>query len=190
MPLILLVYLFKTMDEKELIELAKQGNEHAFTCLYNKYHDKVRNNIKYIMKEDVLTDEILNETFLKVWLKLSTYVNDISLNAWIKMIAVNNCIDYIRRNKDDRKVYIDSDNVYLQLSNNSSSEAEVVTNENRDLVNTALSQIPFAKRRALELYYFKNLSYKEIAKLLRTPLGTVKSDINRSKKKLSKIIKK
>lgn len=174
--------------DRALIEKAKNGDKSAFTKLYEELSDKIKKDIMYIVKDETLADELLNDTFIKVWRKLDTYTQDISFQAWVKMIAVNCCIDHFRRNSDDKFVHIDDSDITLQLPDNAGDV--IARNELSDIVNTALLRIPFAKRRALELYYFNNLPYKEIAKLLRMPLGTVKSDINRAKKKLSNYLQK
>lgn len=174
--------------DRALINKAKNGDKSAFTKLYKELSDKIKKDIMYIVKDETLADELLNDTFIKVWRKLDTYTQDISFQAWVKMIAVNCCIDHFRRNSDDKFVHIDDSDITLQLPDNAGDV--IARNELSDIVNTALLRIPFAKRRALELYYFNNLPYKEIAKLLRMPLGTVKSDINRAKKKLSNYLQK
>jgi|WetSurMetagenome_2_1015567.scaffolds.fasta_scaffold173646_2 RNA polymerase sigma factor (sigma-70 family) len=178
------------MDEKDLIQQAKNGDHIAFTKLYNMYVNDISTVIKFLVKDDFTTEVITNDTFLKAYLKLNTYVNNISFRAWLKMIAVNNCIDFFRHAKlDSNNIDIDNEESKVQLSDSICTESEMLHNETRELVNNALNKIPEHKRKALELYYFNNFSYKEIAKLLRMPIGTVKSDINRAKKKLREIIK-
>lgn len=177
------------MDEKVLIEQAKQKDEMAFTKLYYMYKDKIRNNISYIMRDNSLTDEVLNRTFLKAWLKLHTYVNDISFNAWLKMIAVNTCIDYIRSLKNNNcNVDIDDNIGNIEVSS-SNTDTDIENLELRELLDKAMQTLDPTKRKILELYYYHNLPYREISKLMRIPMGTVKSDISRSKSKLRKILR-
>jgi|WetSurMetagenome_2_1015567.scaffolds.fasta_scaffold00080_75 RNA polymerase sigma-70 factor, ECF subfamily len=177
------------MNEKILIENAKNKDEISFTKLYNMYKDKIRNNISYIMKDTSLTDEVLNRTFLKAWLKLNTYINDISFEAWLKAIAVNTCIDYIRSLKNsNRNVDIDDNIGDIEVSCNN-TDADIINLELRELLEKGMCQLSPIKRKILTLYYYSNLPYREISKLMRIPIGTVKSDISRSKAKLRKILK-
>lgn len=169
-----------------LVDQAKQGDKRAFNKLFKKYNRLIRYIIYDIVKDDDLTKDLVSDTFLKAYERLNFYVNPISFEAWLKTIAVNTTIDYLRASKEDRKnSSIDDEDNYVLLEDDSKDpESMIIDNENADLIRTALSRLRFKHRNILELRYFKNLSYKELSVVLGVPVGTVKSDLCKAKHKL------
>lgn len=83
----------------DLIKQAKEGKQHAFTQLYNRYHRIIYNTIYNIVHNKDVTDDLVSVTFTKAFFKIASYVNHISFEMWLKTIAINSSIDYIRRTK-------------------------------------------------------------------------------------------
>lgn len=176
----------KREDEDLLIEQAKLGKQDAFTKLYDRHHKLIRYIIFDIVKNGDVADDLLSVTFTKAFARINSYVNPISFEMWLKTIAVNSAIDYIRSTKNEKQNhYIDSEDNYIQLDNNDlSPEEEIVKRENVEQLKVALRRLRFKYRNILELRYFKGLSYEQLAEELSVPIGTIKSDLNKAKKKL------
>ena len=123
---------------------------------------------------------------VKLYKNIKKYTTSISFEAWIKTIAINSCIDFFRRRKNEnsKKVSLDSINYYQPDSYEPSGEDWVINNVLKKDINDAICSLSKRKRRVVELYFLENKSYKEIAKLLATPEGTIKSDLSRAKQKL------
>ncbi len=173
-------------DENALIEQAKQGDEKAFTTLYNQHYKLIRYIIFDLVKNDDVADDLASVTFTKAFKKLDTYVNPISFEAWLKTIAVNTVIDYVRSTKEKQKDQsIDSSENYIQLeSAESDPESNFIKLESADNLRIALTRLRSKYRNLLELRYFKGLSYEELSAELGIPIGTVKSDLNKAKHRL------
>jgi RNA polymerase sigma-70 factor (ECF subfamily) len=176
----------KREDEDLLIEHAKLGKQDAFTKLYDRHHKLIRYIIFDIVKNGDVADDLLSVTFTKAFARINSYVNPISFEMWLKTIAVNTAIDYIRSTKNEKQNhYIDSEDNYIQLdSNDLSPEEEIIKRENAEQLKVALRRLRFKYRNILELRYFKGLSYEQLAEELSVPIGTIKSDLNKAKKKL------
>lgn len=176
----------KREDENLLIEQAKLGKQDAFTELYNRNHKLIRYLIYDIVKNDDVADDLLSITFTKAFARIDSYINPISFRMWLKTIAVNSAIDYIRSTKNEKQNhYLDSEDNYIQLDNNDlSPEEEIIKRELVEQLKVALRKLRFKYRNILELRYFKGLSYEELAEELGVPVGTIKSDLNKAKKKL------
>lgn len=176
----------KREGEDLLIEQAKLGKQDAFTELYDRHHKLIRYIIYDVVKNDDVADDLLSVTFTKAFACINSYVNPISFEMWLKTIAVNTAIDYIRSTKNEKQNhYIDSDENYIQLDNNDlSPEDTIIKEETVEQLKVALRKLRFKYRNILELRYFKGLSYEELAQELSVPIGTVKSDLNKAKKKL------
>ena len=107
----------KREDEDLLIQQAKLGKQDAFTELYDRHHKLIRYIIYDIVKNEDVADDLLSVTFTKAFSRLESYVNPISFEMWLKTIAINSSIDYIRRMKKEKANYwIDDDANSLQLS--------------------------------------------------------------------------
>ena len=179
-------------EEKILIEQAKHGDNKAFNQLYERYHRLIRYIIFDIVKDDELTQDLLSNTFIKAFSKLSSYVNPISFEAWLKTIAVNNTIDHIRATKDLCKNFsIDNETNTIQLEETAPDpESDMIKTENIELLRIALSRLRSKYRNLLELRYYQGLSYDQLSVKLGIPIGTVKSDLNKAKRRLREIFHK
>ena len=85
-----------------LIAQAKEGKQLAFTKLYNKYYNTIRYVIYNIIRNIDVTDDLISVTFTKAFMKIDKYVDNISFEMWLKTIAINSAIDFIRRNRQEK----------------------------------------------------------------------------------------
>ena len=93
----------KREDEDLLIQQAKLGKQDAFTELYDRHHKLIRYIIYDIVKNEDVADDLLSVTFTKAFSRLESYVNPISFEMWLKTIAINTAIDYIRSSKNEKQ---------------------------------------------------------------------------------------
>lgn len=176
-------------EELQLIEQAKEGKQSAFTKLYEKYYHLIRVVIFNIVKNDDVTDDLLTVTFTKAFKKLESWVNHISFEMWLKTIAINTSIDYIRKmRKEMLNSYVDDEECSIQLeSTTDSPEHEMIVQEDYTKCLEGISRLRYRYRQLLTLRFFENLSYKEIAEKLAMPESSVKSDLYKAKQKLREI---
>lgn len=179
---------------KELAQIildAKAGKQDAFTNLYNRYHKLIRYVVWNIVKNDDVADDLTLVTFTKAFQKIDTFVNNISFEMWLKTIAFNTSIDYIRRVKEENlNRYIDNENEFIQIESNTlNPEERIIKSEDLIALGDAMLLLRSRYRKLIELRYHQDLSYKEIAAELGIPEGTVKSDLNKAKKKLKEFFK-
>lgn len=175
-----------TPEEIGIIKKAQAGDKLAFSKLFNKYKSFVENTLYgYIQDSDEARD-IVNIVFLKVYSKLSTFQDYLSFGGWLRTIANRTAIDYLR-SKALRKLSYENDDNHL---NNS---LEPINNE-RDLINhltfnevlAEIKKLPEQNRKINEMYYINNMTVQKISEELRVPIGTVKSVLHRTRKKLRK----
>jgi RNA polymerase sigma-70 factor (ECF subfamily) len=174
-----------TQEIIDLIEQAKKGSQKAFSELYYRYKSNIWYTILNVVKNTDVADDLTSIVFTKAYEKLSTYVNHISFEMWLKTIAVNASIDYIRRNKKEQlNNYIDEDESPIQLSDlEKSPEENLILKEKLDIV---LQAIPTLKKKYRDLINARidGLSYKEIAKEFAMNELAVKGDLNKARQKL------
>ena len=135
-----------TQEIIDLIEQAKKGSQKAFSELYYRYKSNIWYTILNVVKNTDVADDLTSIVFTKAYEKLSTYVNHISFEMWLKTIAVNASIDYIRRNKKEQlNNYVDEDESPIQLSDlEKSPEENLILKEKLDIV---LQAIPTLKKK-------------------------------------------
>ncbi len=182
------------MSEKELVRLLKEGDRDAFNQLISEYQNKVI-NIAYGMLSD--TDDALDasqEVFIKVFKGIGTFKEDSSLSTWIYRICANICKDFLRkRMRTGKTVSIygsdDEDNNVMQIADSASTPEELSEQtELQSLIRKAMNELGEEARTVLVLCDIEGMSYDEISRILKTPVGTVKSRINRARVALRKKI--
>lgn len=184
-----------TDEEKQqlldLIKQAKEGKQSAFTQLYNRFRRIIYNTIYNIVHNKDVTDDLLSVTFTKAFSKLNSYINHISFEMWLKTIAINSSIDYIRHIKKEKYDYeLDKEDNCLQVSDSAdcSPEDEFIYHETDSRLTEALSRLRYRYRYILELRTVQDLSYKEIGELLDLSESQVKSRLNKAREKLKQLL--
>lgn len=172
--------------EKTTIDLAKAGSQKAFNQLYKEYYDLVHRNVYNIVKNTDVADDITSETFVKAFMNIEKYVNNISFSMWLKTIANNNSIDFIRNSvKRKNDVYVDdSELTEIPYSDYSNPEKNLIAKEVSEKIESELNKLENRGGEALRLRLVDELSYKEIAEKLDLNIGTIKHYIFKCKKKL------
>ena len=176
----------------ELIKQAKEGKQSAFTRLYNRFSKIIYNTIYYIVNNKDVADDLLSVTFTKAFKKISTYTNPISFEMWLKTIAINTAIDYIRKMKNEKQNnYIDdTENNTTELQEYvPSTEDVLIQKEEHKALMEAMATLRSNYKEILKLRFIDELSYRDIATKLGLSEITVKSQLFKAKQKLRSKIK-
>ena len=164
----------------KLVELAKKGNQEAFLKLIEEVKLKLYKTGISILKNDEDTCDAIQETLINAYKSLNTIKNNEYFSTWNMKILINKCYDIIRKNKKiiniDEKIKLEQDMYYEMYSQE--SELEVVLNKiDKDL------------KMVTVLYYYDDLSVREISEVLNIPEGTVKTRLSRARSKIYAILK-
>lgn len=172
-------------NETELLKRLKLHEEQAFRYLYDHYSKALFVIIKQIIPQQEVAEDLLQETFVKVWQNIHTYDGSRGrLYTWMLSIARNLSIDRTRSkefNKQNKTAEL-QENVYAY------APAEEVRGTDIGL-RKILNSIPEENARLIDLAYFKGYTQEEIAKILVMPVGTVKTRMRSAIANLRKIIK-
>lgn len=179
-------------EVSDLIKQAKEGKQIAFSKLYERFKKIIYLTIIKIVKNKDVADDLLSTTFVKAFTKLDSFVENISFEMWLKTIAINSSIDYVRHYKKDSGLYwIDDDeNCKIQLSSAAdySPEENLIFKETDSNLSEAFNRLRFKYRNILELRTVQNLSYKEISEQLGLSESQVKSTLNKAREKLKQLL--
>lgn len=169
------------MVKKVAIEMSSQASL-DFDQIYRDYHRLIRSVI-FKINGPVSLDDLVQETFLKVWKKYHHFEHRSQLKTWIYRIAVNVTIDFRRRNK---KVDLNE-----ELNNDLVDPSNEFNNQsNQDLVSKALLGLSDEHRQVIVLHFLEDLSVKDVAFALQISTGTVKSRIHHAKANMRKALRK
>jgi RNA polymerase sigma-70 factor (ECF subfamily) len=166
-------------SDNELIDLSLRGDTAAFGALVLRYRKMVIGTAYRVCGDPVLAEDIAQDTFVRVWDRLSTYRPKGSFRGWICRIARNMTIDALRRQKPT----VDIDDVSLPATAGR-PEAAALQSERTVAVRAAIMELPMQTRMALVLREYQGFSYQEIAQSLDIPMGTVKSRLNDARRRL------
>ena len=172
----------KTDEELAALSLTDQD---YFLCLIKRYETKLLYYIKRITNvshEDA--EDILQETFIKVYLNLNGFDASLKFSSWIYRIAHNEVIDNFRKNKSNRgNINLNGDENFIKnLSSDLNLNKELDLKILKTAVRNVLDAMDIKYREVLILKFLEEKDYKEISDILARPMGTVATLINRAKK--------
>lgn len=168
-----------TEEEIALIKSAKAGNESAFNKLFYKYQGFTTNLLyKYIKDFDEAKD-VNNIVWLKVYNKLSKFIDYSSFGGWLRILTNRTAIDYLRELKNLNYAPEGVENNISQDISYGESEVDKMT---YDQVVEEFKKFPEDVRKVFKLFYVDNLKVKEISKITGIPTGTIKSHLSRKRK--------
>ena len=171
-------------DDKALIEAFQQGEDYAFVSLYNRYKGPVYTFCLKMLFDRELAQDVMQETFLRIYENRDRLLNANSFKAWTFTIARNQCLNQFRRS--NKHVGLDEEStpavpetpVLTQVANLEKSEQVA-------LVNHFLGQLKPEYREVIILREYQNLTYDEIAAVTRSTLSAVKSRLFKARRKLA-----
>lgn len=179
------------IQDKDLVERIKKGNEDAFDILIKRYYKMVYYTcIKKLSNVDI-AKEATQEVFIKVWKSINTCADGTYFISWLMTIAKNHCIDILRKekNRKEREISIEtfesSDNIFPDASDHSSINKSI----EYEYLNILVEQLPEPQRIVFQKR-LEGWSVQEIADELNCPLGTVLSRFSLAKRKIYEQTKK
>ena len=172
-------------DDRRLVELVLAGDDAAFAYLFDRYRDAIRRLFVQRLCGSDDADDLLQETFIKVYINLNRYRPDYTFGQWIYTIARNTFIDYVRRRQEEQPI---DERFAAPASGAPTPEESVINLQRRSQIEYYLSQLPPRYRRLVEMRFFDEYSYEEIAVKLSLPLGTVKTQIHRARERMCRLI--
>jgi RNA polymerase sigma-70 factor (ECF subfamily) len=170
-------------SEWELLEACRRGEREAFRALFESYRNKVYSVALRFSGDETTAMDISQETFLKLFSRISDFRGDSAFETWVYRMVVNSCLDHRRR---ERRLTPLADGFLRLLRAPADSLAEMLRSERERQVRSAVDKLSPELRIVVVLRYTEGLSYDEIAAVLGCSPGTVGSRLNRAHKKLEK----
>jgi RNA polymerase sigma factor (sigma-70 family) len=182
----------------ELIIAARLGDQKAFTQLMKRYKDAIYFMMLKMVNNKTDAEDYTIEAFGKAFTDIEQYEPHFAFSTWLFRIASNNAIDHLRKKRTvtvpleptigaNKNIGIEYN--YNARTDTDTPEEAFIKKQNAKLLRKAVSTMKPRYRTLLELRYFREYSYSEIAEELNLPLGTVKVQLFRSREKLLNLLK-
>jgi RNA polymerase sigma-70 factor (ECF subfamily) len=186
----------RAREDYELVCRAVDGDQRAYARLMDRYKDSIYYMVLKMVHNRDDADDLTVEAFGKAFSNIHKYSPEFAFSTWLFKIAINNCIDFIRKKRLET-LSIDDDTKEENTNSFSESirattldpEERYIKQQRAKLMRDVTEKINPKYRQLIELRFFKEYSYDEIATELDLPLGTVKAQLFRAKELLYNILK-
>jgi len=184
---------YSSSDDQSLVRAFQEGDEKAFEEIVRRYQRQVANIVYLTMGGRAEVEDLTQEVFLRVYRSIGRVNVEQSLFSWIYRIALNLCIDELRKRKVKRILALEtaeeaSDHSPM-LRETAGASDDLMSQEKKDQILSALRKLTPAHRTALVLREYEDMSYKEIANALHITEQAVKSRIFRAREELKDLLK-
>lgn len=178
----------KQVEDSEILSkfnVEKTRNE-GFNLLLAKYQQKIYWHIRRLVIDHDDTDDLVQETFVKVWKNLANFRSDSQLYTWIYRIATNESITFL--NKKKLKNNISLDDVDTDLSETLAASTDFDGDKIQRKLQEAILTLPEKQRIIFNMKYFDDMKYDEISEVLGTSVGALKASFHIAVKKIESFL--
>lgn len=182
---------YNKFNDKEIAKLLIANNDHsAYTILYNRYFNAIKNFVGSMIKKDSYKEDLTQEIFIKVLKKIHLYNPEYKFSTWIYTVATNAAIDFNRKENKKHTQSLERSNkegecFEIQLEGKGLTPLQVFIIQQRIAFSVDLLNSLEVKMRNLMIDKFiKEKTYKEISKEMKIPINTLKTWVSRTKKYL------
>ena len=177
------------IEENLLIQQLKntQTQDKAFRELMSLYKERLYWHIRKIVISHDDTDDVLQNTFVKVYRSIANFKGDSKLYSWMYRIATNEAITFINKRAKERKV--DLNEMQHQLVENLHADVYFDGNDIQLQLQKAIASLPQKQRLVFNMKYFDDMKYKDISEVLETSVGALKASYHHAVKKIEYILK-
>jgi RNA polymerase sigma factor (sigma-70 family) len=171
-------------DDAPLMGRIARRDRRAFEELYRLYNRRLSRFILNMVHRPHLVEEVLNDTMLVVWRKAETFDGESKLSTWIFAIAYRRALSALRGLKEP----VEDKNAEHRESLEEGPELQLGRRQIHDLLLTAMSQLSADHRAVVDLTYFHEMDYREIAQIMACPVDTVKTRMFHARRHLKRVL--
>lgn len=176
--------LAKLSDEK-VIAIVRTKDKEVYAEIIKRYQAKLMRYASYIMRDEHMSADVVQESFIKAYINLNGFNTRKKFSSWIYRIVHNEAMNALNKHKRQRPI-----DDQFEFDSGVNLEDKFIRNELISQAHRCLEQMPIIYREPISLFYLENKSYEEISDILRIPIGTVGTRVNRAKGIMKKICQK
>ena len=166
-----------------LIDKCKNNDSRAQMQLYDLYCKAMYNTACNFLKDDVVAQDIMQESFIKAFKKIDTYNGSASFGSWLKRIVINTCLDWIKKQKIDT---VELDDEVISIVDDGNWEIE--SSSSLQEIYKCIEQLPSKCKNVVKLYLIEGYDHQEVAQILQITEGSSRSQLSRGKMKLKELL--
>ncbi|HBA46121.1 MAG: RNA polymerase, sigma-24 subunit, ECF subfamily [Candidatus Nomurabacteria bacterium GW2011_GWA2_43_66] len=175
----------KELTDEEIIEKVRTSNQDLYAVVIDRYQKKLIRYAYNLIKNEERAADIVQESFIKAFINLNSFNIKKKFSSWIYRIVHNQAINLAKKYQKETPLLENWD-----FKSNDDIEKDFEEKETKEKVEKCLKEIPLLYSEPLSLHYIDEKSYEEISDILRIPMGTVATRINRAKKLMKNICQK
>lgn len=177
------------LSDKEMIDMFRDPHtrREGFAVLVRQYSEPLYWKVRHIVLNHEDANDVLQNAFLKIWNNLDTFQGKSSLSTWLFRIAINEALDFVRRQKNMNSATVsteDEPGVAARLMGDDYFDGD----EAQARLQEAVARLPEVQRTVFTLKYFEELKYSEISKILDTSEGALKASYHLAVKKITEYL--
>lgn len=175
------------LSDSELVEMLREPRtrREGFAVLVKQYSEKLYWKVRRIVLSHEDANDVLQNVFIKVWSNLQNFQGKSSLSTWLYRIAVNESLDFLRKQKLADKVSADED---VSVASRLMSDEYFDGDEVQARLQEAVARLPEAQRTVFNLKYFEEMKYSEMSQILNTSEGALKASYHLAVKKITEYL--
>ena len=183
---------YSTYDDRTLVTMVIEGDSSAFDTLFARHSEMIHSTLLKFLGSSDNVEDLMQEAFMKAYLKIGQYNPKYDFGAWIYTIARNTFVDFSRSRKSNA---LNPQNLPLESSNSTQTspptpEEYIINAQQGAQIERYISMLPEDYRQLFELRFIDEYSYEEIAEKLQLPMGTVKTQIHRARERMCDLIRR
>lgn len=184
------------MNELELIQGLRKGDESAFRYMVDTYRDRVYNTALGIVQNAEDAEDVAQEVFIQVFRSIGSFKGESKLSTWLYRIATTRALDLLRSRKSKKRfgllqrLFGEGDEPIIEIPDFNHPGVALDRKENAARLFRAISQLPENQKIAFTLHKLEDLSYQEVSEIMQTSLPAVESLMHRAKQNLKKWLEK
>jgi len=177
------------LDEAEVIRLlaSSEGRQKVFPMIVDQYSQSLYWKIRSIVLTHEDADDVLQNTFLKAWKSLPTFQGKAKLSTWLYRIAINESLDFLRRQKTATLSSADAD---LSVANRLLADDYFDGDKSQAVLQEAIATLPDVQRTVFTLRYYDEMKYSEMSEILGTSEGSLKASYHIAVQKITDYVKR
>ena len=172
----------KNISDEALVELIRTRDKELFTELIKRYESRLVRYASYLIHDNDRAEDAVQEAFIKAYINLNVFDLNKKFSSWIYRIVHNEVVNAVKKHHLEVPLAEDIDFEGKENIEEDYSRDEIIKK-----VNQCLGKMPMHYAEPVSLYYLEQKSYEEISAILRIPMGTVATRINRAKKILKNL---
>ena len=173
------------LSDEDVVEIVRTKDKEVYEEIIRRYQIKLMRYASYIMGDEQRGADVVQEAFIKAYINLNGFDTKKKFGSWIYRIVHNEAMNMLGKHK--KQVSMDDT---VEFDSGINVEDEFIKNELVNHTHHCLEQMPIIYREPLSLMYLEDKSYEEISDILRMPVGTVGTRINRARGIMKKLCQK